>query len=579
MLAKVWRLPPSPSPERDTLARALGVAPVVAGLLIARGCTEERAARRFLDPHLDHCHDPLLLPDMASAAARLARAVREREAVLVHGDYDVDGVCAAALLTRALRTLAVPVTPFIPHRQRDGYDLSVETVRRAAAEGFRLILTADCGSIAFEAAEAARDLGVDLIVTDHHEAQERLPPALAVVNPKRRDGAYPFPDLCGAAVAYKLIWATLRELGLPEGGFRKRYLDLVALATAADCVPLLDENRALVKHGLHVLADTRKPGLRALMRVAGVDPRFLTVRHLAFALGPRINAVGRLGAATQALELLLMEDNATASALAERLDEVNQVRQEEQERILQDATRQALRYIDDRILVLASPRWHPGIIGIVASKMVELHGRPAVLVAIDEEAGVGRGSARSISGYHIFQALDACRSLLIRCGGHQTAAGFDVDAACVEALRSALQEVAAQTLSDGLLEPAIHIDAMVPAAAVTLRLADELACLEPFGHGNHEPVLYSGALDVVRCERLAARAKGAQDHLRLYVRPQGAPGAPVEAVLWRGWERASEIPAGGRLDLCYTLGVNAYQGLRAARLDVKDLRPAGQTRK
>ncbi|MBM3458452.1 MAG: single-stranded-DNA-specific exonuclease RecJ, partial [Armatimonadetes bacterium] len=393
-----WIDPPLPSPEAEELAHRVGVARLTGQLLWERGARDEDAARRFLDPNLDCLHDPLLLPDADRAVERLARAVRERERILVHGDYDVDGVCAAALLTRTLRVLQADVDHFVPHRRVQGYDLQVETVRERAAQGIRLIVTADCGIVAFAGAEAARDLGVDLIVTDHHEPDGggRLPVACAVVNPKRPGSRYPFPDLCGTAVAYKLCLALLDRLQVPSAGFRTRFLDLVALATCADCMPLLDENRVLVKHGLESIRNTNKAGLKALMQNSGLRADRLNTRALGFALGPRINAIGRMDDAAVALELLLTSDAAEAENLAQRLEQANRDRQQEQEQIYQDAIRQSQRYLDDRILVLSSPRWHPGIIGIVASRVVENCFRPAVLIAVDEATGRARGSCRSL---------------------------------------------------------------------------------------------------------------------------------------------------------------------------------------
>jgi single-stranded-DNA-specific exonuclease len=610
-VARTWRWNTNHREDREVLARALGVTPALAGLLIARGCADADAAARFLRPELDHLHDPLLLPDAAAAAERIARAVRTGEKILVHGDYDVDGVTGAALLTRVLEVLGAQVDCFIPHRQNDGYDLQVATVQRAHAEGVRLIVTVDCGIVAFAAAEAARELGVDLVVTDHHEPDpERLPAACAVVNPKRPGSAYPFPYLAGVGVAYKVATAVVRLLGQPETSFRKNFLDLVALGTVADCMPLVGENRVLVKFGLETLATTKKPGLRALLRAAGIaasGPRArpLDARTLAFTLGPRINAVGRLDAAAHALNLLLAKDPVQASELAERLERCNRDRQAQQSRILEEAMAQ-VQEIDDGqamvapILVLASPTWHPGVIGIVAGKLAESLGRPTVMIALDGETG--RGSARSVHGFHIFEALGRCREQLIRVGGHEAAAGFDIEPAQVPALRETLAAVAAEMLAqeDGrlpggadLLPPVLIDDALEPHE-ITLQLARELALLEPCGHGNPEPLFGSRGLILAEVKRLPPRVAGTADHLKLKLQVRGAQcavhggdgsdaahraprtahgsAATFDAVFWREGNRAERLAPGTAVDLCYALEIDTYWGDESVRLNVRELK-------
>ena len=573
MPAKRWVLQSPAGVAAHDLTRSLKVHPILAQLLAARGFEDVDTARRFLDPSLDHCHDPFLLPDMERAVERLAQAIRAGERILVHGDYDVDGICSASLLTRVLRALNANVECFVPHRLRDGYDLQLETVRRVAAEGIQVIVTVDCGILAYEAADAARALGIDLIVTDHHEPRDPLPDAYAVVNPKRPGSRYPCADICGTAVAYKVAFALVRHLGLPESNFRTNYLDLVALATAADCMPLTDENRVFVKYGLQTLKATKKVGLKALMQMANVQPATLNARSLGFSLGPRLNAVGRIDAAEHGLQLLLTSDAVEAERLAARLEECNRERQAEQERIFSDALRQAGHYVDDRILVLAGQNWHSGIVGIVASKIVEALCRPAIVVAIDAEEGLARGSARSVEGYHIYAALTACSDVLIRCGGHQAAAGFDIRADRLEDLRTRLRSHAEETLVEELLEPSQRVDAELSPNALDLRLARELLLLEPFGHGNHEPVFVTRGLNVVQQSRIAAKVKNAPDHLKL--RLDTGHRAPTDAIFWRGWARASEIVEKSPVDVCYSLEVNTYNGYQNLQFNLKDLCASG----
>lgn len=574
MPSKRWLLPPDPHPEAGSLATALGVSPFLAQLLLSRGVTGADEGSRFLHPHLDHLHDPESLPDMGPAVERLARAVRDGERILVHGDYDVDGVCAAALVTRVLRVVKANVEPFVPHRRQEGYDLQVETVRRKAAEGVKVIVTVDCGTVAFEAAEAARDLGVDLIITDHHEPHPsgRLPVALAVINPKRPGCEYPFHELCGTGVGFKLCHALVRHMGMETPAFRTHFLDLLALATCADCMPLVDENRVFVKHGLETLRKTKKAGLKALMRVAELGPAAVTTRSLGFTLGPRINAIGRIDAAEHALKLMLTSDDAEADRLALMLESANRERQQEQERILQEAMRQAERFLEDRILVLSSDRWHPGIIGIVASKISEALCRPTIMMHVDEESGRARGSCRSVEGFHIFEALDACRGHLIRCGGHQAAAGFDMALDQVEPFRQALQDYAATTLPDEMLEPSVRVDAELPLEVLDIRFARELALLEPFGHGNHEPVFVSHGLSIREQRRIASKVQDGADHLKLRVdHPKMRQG--LEVLFWRAWVRAEECLPETTIDACYTVDLNPFNGYLNLQLTLKDMRP------
>jgi single-stranded-DNA-specific exonuclease len=598
-IPRTWRWPTNHRDERAELSRALGVTPTLAGLLIARGCEDADAAARFLRPELEHLHDPLLLPDAGAAAERITQAIQAGEKILVHGDYDVDGVTGAALLTRVFELLGARVECFIPHRQDDGYDLRATTVQRVHAEGVRLIVTVDCGIVAFQAAEAARELGVDLVITDHHEPDpERLPDACAVVNPKRRGSTYPFPHLAGVGVAYKVASAVVRRMGQPEASFRKNFLDLVALGTVADCMPLVGENRVLVKFGLETLATTKKHGLKALLRSANVKE--LNARTLGFALGPRINAVGRLDAASHALNLLLAKDAAQAAELAEKLERCNRDRQAQQSRIFDEAMAQARELqgagaSPDPVLVLASPTWHGGVIGIVAAKLVEALGRPAVMIALDGDQG--RGSARSVHGFNIIEALGRCRDHLVRVGGHEAAAGFDIEADRVPALRAALTAAAVEMLpaeADGplpgaALSPPILIDDLLEPEEITLQLAKELALLEPCGHGNPEPRFGSRGLLLAEARRLTPRVAGTADHLLLKLSALGArrsaedgspspraesrePRAALSAVFWREGHRAAVLAQGAAVDLCYALEVDTYWSEPAVRLIVKELR-------
>lgn len=571
-----WRWETNHREEREVLSRALGVTPTVAGLLIARGHGTPEAAHLFLNPSLEHLHDPFLLPDADRAADRIARAIEAGEKILVHGDYDVDGVAAAALMTRALETLGAPVTCFIPHRQHDGYDLQVETVRRAAGEGVRLIITVDCGILAFDAAEAARELGVDLVITDHHQPdRERLPTAVAVVNPCRLDSTYPFSDLTGVGVAYKVALAVLKRRGVPCVSFERNFLDLVALGTVSDCLPLVGENRVLVHYGLEALKTSRKPGVRALLAMAKITAP--TAGSIAFGLGPRLNAVGRVDAAEHAMRLLLTREEGEARELAARVERCNGERQAAQSRVVSEALEQA-KELDLRrtpIVVLANSHWHPGVVGIAASKVAEVTHRPAVLISLEGETG--RGSARSVDGFHILEALRRCSDHLIRVGGHAAAAGFEIRADAVMAFREALARVATESLPGEPLAPALVLDDMLAPHEITGRLARELGRMEPFGHGNPEPLFGSRGLPVSNIQRLNPRQAGSADHLKLQLRLAAEEGAPgqVEAVWWRNGHRAEELSENAEVDLCFRLELDTYWGDGRIRLNVREMRRSG----
>ncbi|MFP4624227.1 MAG: single-stranded-DNA-specific exonuclease RecJ, partial [Gemmatimonadota bacterium] len=417
-LVRRWLAPGAPDAvAARRLAGELRLPEPLCRLLVARGHDAPGAARAFLRPSLDMLHDPRLLAGVDRAVDRIRAAIRSGETILVHGDYDVDGMCAAALYTRVLRRMGATVVPFVPHRVHDGYDLGPGGVRRASEVGAGLILTADCGIVAHDAVEAARQVGIDVIVTDHHTPGSTLPDAVAVVNPRRHDCRYPDPSLSGTGVAYKLSLALARSAGVPDEEVHY-FLDLVALATVADVMPLRGENRVMTRIGLRVLGESRNAGLRALVHSSGLAGKPLSAGHLSHVLAPRLNAVGRLEDAATGLRLLLSGDG-DADALAAGLEEVNARRKAVDREILE----QAIELLDgydadrDRAVVLARAGWHPGVIGIVASRVVERLHRPAVLISIPEGGGVARGSARSIPGFDLLEAVRACGEHLERFGG------------------------------------------------------------------------------------------------------------------------------------------------------------------
>lgn len=549
------------------LARALQLPQALCGLLAARGLGESAAARRFLRPLLDHLHPPTDLTDADTAADRLLRAVEGGETILVHGDYDVDGVAAAALLTRWLRELGGRVVPFVPHRIRDGYDLGAAGLEAARSSGASLLVTVDCGIRAHGAVDEAVRAGIDVIVTDHHTPADSLPAATAVVNPNRVDCAYPNKGLAGAGVAFKLCQLLADRTGRdPETLWP--HLDLVALATVADLVPLEGENRVLVRYGLRALARSPKAGIRALLAVADLEGEVLEAGHVGFRLAPRINAMGRMGDAATALELLLTDDDARAAELARELDRENDTRRREDRRTLDEALERLSDTFDpdeEYGVVLASESWHPGVIGIVASRIVERIHRPVVLVALDGETG--RGSARSIPGFHLYEAVAACGEHLLRFGGHRQAAGMDLRRDALDAFREAFRAEARGRLDGHALRPGLSVDMELPLAEASDELFRYLRYMGPFGIANPRPVFVSRGVRLDGAPRVVGSG-----HLKLRLRQEGAR---LEAIGFRMADRISPESLGHEpLDVVYQLQENEYRGRRTLQARLLDLRPA-----
>ncbi|MGD8320333.1 MAG: single-stranded-DNA-specific exonuclease RecJ [Gemmatimonadota bacterium] len=539
-------------------------------MLAGRGYAEPEAAKRFLRPLLEHLHDPAMLADGSVAARRIARAVDDGETVLVHGDYDVDGICATALLTRFLTAVGGRVVPFVPHRIRDGYDFDAAGLRAAEAAGASLIVTADCGTVAMEPVSRAMAGGVDVVVTDHHTVAGELPAARAVVNPQRPDCPYPEKGLCGTGLAFKVAQLVARELGR-GAALLDELLDLVALATVADLVPLKGENRVLVRFGLRRFAHTRVPGLGALLEVSGVDAASVTAGKLGFVVAPRINAAGRIGESSDALRLLLTGDPVEARVLARTLDDINRTRQDEDRRTLDEAVALLARDYEperDYGVVLASEGWHPGVIGIVASRLVERIHRPVVLVALDGDGG--RGSGRSIPGFHLYEALAACREHLGRFGGHRQAAGLDVARTAVPAFRDAFNAQARARLEADDLHPRLRPDLEISLPEVDLGLAHWLEYLGPHGMGNPRPIFLARG---VRLERPRV-LKNAHLKVSLRVGP-----AAVDGI---GFNLAAAHPPesldGGAYDVLLKLERNEWRGVARAQAQLLDMRPCGEAR-
>jgi single-stranded-DNA-specific exonuclease len=556
MATGTWELAPCSHADVRKLAAALGLDEVTASVLARRGLCDEAEARRFLDGALPG-HDPFALGDMRAAVETITAAVEAGARICVHGDYDADGICATALAVLLLRELGADVAWHLPSRFEEGYGLNGQTLTRLADEGYELVLTVDCGITAVAEVEHAASLGLEVVVTDHHRPADAFP-ACPVVAPLKGD--YPFAGLCGTAVVWKLAQALLGE----EHAFLERHLDIVALATVADVVPLVDENRALALLGLRRLAQTQKPGLRALMRVGGVDPAALDESSIGFRLAPRINASGRLCRPEAALALLLTEDAAEAKQLAEELETLNRERQAVEERISREAIEQIESWPEARKrrrgYVVAGEGWHEGVIGIVASRLVERYNRPVVIVAGDD--GDWKGSGRSVPAFDMHGGLAACSGHLLRFGGHRAAAGLTIEAERVETFAAAFAAHCDATLSDDDLRPVTRVDAIVPGAKLGLDLCAELGRLAPFGIGNPGVTLL-----VDGCELAELATVGDGKHLRFRVRQHGRDSG--SAIAFGMGSHLDRLRAPGRFDVAFRLQENRWNGTVAPQLVVR----------
>ena len=568
-----WTLPQTFDP--GALAAALQITLPAAKVLCHRGFSDPAAAARFLRPSLDDLLDPLALRDMPHAVERLRRAIRDGEKILLYGDYDVDGTSSVVLLTKTIELAGGSAEFHVPHRLKDGYGMRPEVVERAAEQGVRLIVSVDTGIRAAEVVRRAAELGIDVIVTDHHLPEAELPPALAVLNPNRPDCPYPEKNLCGAGVAFKLAQALIATLDWPADKVRRiseSLLKMVAIATVADVVPLTGENRVIVKHGLDGLLKVRNAGLRALLDVAGFAEAAPSARQVAFQIAPRMNAAGRMDTAKAVVELFLTSDMARARELAKQLHDQNAERQQVEaairdacERIAVDASAAALVYYADD--------WHRGVLGIVASRLVERLRRPVFVLSRNSEDGLAQGSGRSIPAFHLLNALESMPELFRKFGGHAHAAGVTLEVSNVEEFRRRFNQYACARLTADDFLRQVEVDAVVELREITERSVDDVFSLAPFGHGNEAPLF--AALDV---EVAGPPAVMKEKHLRVAVRQNGRT---LTLKAWNFADRAAEFAVGSRVDVAFQLEEDAYSASRgypgwAATL--RDVRPAMQKR-
>jgi len=563
-----WESLPCDEAAAADLAAAIGVAPVVARLLCMRGLSDPELASRFLKPSLDHLHDPMALADMRVAVDRLMGAIERRERIAIHGDYDVDGVTSTVILRRALELIGADVVHFIPERLKDGYGLQPSAIERLHAEGVKLVVSVDCGIRGSEAARRARDLGVDLIITDHHEPDVELPPALAVINPKRRDCSYPDKYLAGVGVALKLVQALCRRAN--RDNLLPGFVKIAAIGTLADVVPLVGENRVIAKIGLDLLTKgPHKVGLRSLLDISGLSGKAIDSYHISFMLAPRVNAAGRMSTPDIATRLLLATDEQLGDevrALALQLDSENLRRQEEEAGILA-AARKIVQTDPDigarSVLVVAGEGWHRGVIGIVASKLVDAFHRPAIVLSVDGD--VAHGSCRSIPKFDMLGALERAAGLMIRFGGHRQAAGLTLESSRIRELRLAVNAVADEVLGPEDLMPRLRIDGDLAFGGITGDVTMGVASLAPFGAGNPRPVFAARGVELIDGPR-----KLKERHLKMALKQDNRI---FRAIAWRAAERFDFIAEHkAALDVAFSLEQNQYNGETFVELTLADVR-------
>ena len=573
-----WELLQLDADEVRSLATGLRVPQLLARLLVARGHRDVERCEEHLRASPMGLHDPGLLPGMEAATERLAKAHKDGETVLVHGDYDVDGVTGTALLMRIFGLLGLKAVWHIPNRLEHGYSFGQHSLERAAETGAKVVVSVDNGTSAHEVIAALAERGVDTVVTDHHEAPPGpLPVATAIVNPKLPDSRYPWRELCGGAVAFKLAWGLAqrihgkRRVSSAMKAFLEEATAYVAIATVCDVVPLLDENRVFARYGLRALEKSASPGLRALVGIAELGGRRLTAEDVGFQIGPRINASGRLGSAQMALELLLADDDATARRLAVQLDTLNRRRREIEREVLVQAREAAQAFADPAehpVLVLAGRGWHQGVVGIVAARLTEEFGRPAIVIGLDGE--LGRGSARTVGDFDVLHAMSAGAPYLERFGGHAQAAGLEIRSGAIDDARRAINEKAHALLAAaGHAEPTLVIDADLRFEDMTVETMRHLDHLAPWGAGNEKPLLRSHEVYLAQPPRTVGAE---QNHLMLHLRRGHHV---LKAMAFRMGQRASELALGTPIDAVYTPRWNTFRGETNLELELRDFRSLG----
>ena len=559
-MQKQWRINDADPKLQATLSNALGIPPIIAQLLINRGITNAGEARDFLNADISGLHDPFLLKNMDIAVLRIRKAKTGKERVLVFGDYDVDGVMSSALLNNVLTQLGIEVIHYIPHRFHHGYGLNEEVAEFAREKKVDLLIAVDCGINAFAEVKLLNDAGVEVIVVDHHEPDNRLPDAVAIINPKQKDCSYPFKHLAAAGLVIKLTQAILGKVD--EG-----VLDLAAIATVADIVPLHGENRILVKSGLSRLMNTKNKGLMALLETAKIKGKKITPFHVGFILGPRINAAGRMDTAHTSLDLFLSEDPQEALDIAKTLERHNKERQQMQGDIVDEAmslVEQDVNFNEQKVIVLSKEGWHRGVLGIVASKITDKYYRPTVIISINED-GIGTASARSINGFHLHTALSGCADYLETFGGHEGAAGLTIKKENIDPFRELINKLAQDMLEAKKLIPTLCIDCEIPLASINMELANVIDTMQPFGEGNPAPVFCSRQVLIKTYPKIMGK-----DTLKFWVTDQKQ--FTISAVGFGMAKYSGLIRPGAKIDLAYQITLDEWNKAPTPQLILKDIR-------
>ncbi|ACV63103.1 single-stranded-DNA-specific exonuclease RecJ [Desulfofarcimen acetoxidans DSM 771] len=561
---KIWHIKENDLATQSIITKELGVSPILAQLMVNRGLGTVEQIKNFMEYDLSSLNNPYILQDMQKAVNRIIEAVNRSEKILIYGDYDVDGITGTALLVGALRRLTDHVNYYIPHRIKEGYGLHKEAVEKAAGQGYSLIITVDCGISGKEAVDwSVQNTKTDIIITDHHEPPPVLPAALAVINPKRKDCEYPFKELAGIGVALKLVQAVYAAANMSSETW-KEYLDIVCLGTIADVVPLLGENRILVKYGLPYLTKTSKKGLIALIKASGLRGD-ITSGQVGFVLAPRLNAAGRLGDPFMAVELLLTEDEAQANQIAVVLDEKNRKRKSVEDAALKEAIQMIEREISfkqSKVLVLASEEWHPGVIGLVASRLVERYYKPVLAIALDGEQG--KGSARSIPGFNLYQALEHCGKNLSGYGGHTMAAGFSLKRESLDNFIREINVYADEVISEDLLVPVMNLDGIFSLNDITEQVIAEIEKLAPFGQANPGPLLCCPEIQVVNFKGVGKEG----EHLKIKIRKENGF---IDGIGFNLASYSEMLATAERVNLAFVPEINEWQGKRHISLRIKDI--------
>jgi len=549
-MQKKWNVFPENKELQKKLANRLNISLITAQVLINRSITSLEQAHFFYTPQLSHLYDPFLLKGMVLAVQRIKKAIQEKEKIVVYGDYDADGITSTVLLFSALSKLNAKVCWYIPNRLSEGYGLNKQAIKKIKEEGISLIITVDCGISALEEVRYAKELGIEVIITDHHRLSDELPSAFAIIDPLQEDCSYPDKDLAGVGLAYKLACAL--------GNKNEEFLDLVALGTIADIAPLVGENRILVKEGLRRITKNRV-GLIALAKASGLNKE-INVASIGYILAPRINAIGRLSSPKSAVQILLASSFEEAESIAKVLNDENVNRQRIENEILIQAIEKisALDIVNKKIIILSDERWHPGVIGIVASRLVEKYYRPVILIAIKK--GKGKGSGRSIKNFHLFNALMQCKDILDKCGGHKYAAGLNIQVEKIEEFEQRMEQIVDDLLSEQDLILQLNIDARVPISQLSFKFLDELANLSPFGSGNPKPVFFSEV-------KLKSFQRLKNNHLKIWVTDDKIT---YPALWFNGGEKFS--PSLSKLQIAYSPSINAWHGKKEIQLIVKDMK-------